>query len=887
DPISSAFLKDFSSRKTAIEQQEALNKVLGDTKLEMSDLGSVIASGGPKYEALVAGLEKTGDSGRTALDAIKRTRDEIQKATNEAKNSTPGFGTLSSAIKVLADESSTADDRLNAMKDTLDVIAGRPVQLDKAMQDYNRTLRETTEATKETWDQTKGFGEGLLDENGKLSTKTENGDRLQTQLDTLRDKVLKVANAGGDLGPVFADLATKYEELGTATGLGADGIKKIADAQGLVQRDIEITANLKGADETTQRLAVIQDLLKANSGVTEIPLEWTKSEEVKKALDEAGVKLDEINAKPGEVKLKAPKLDEVLTKLQNLVSLKIPDKTVNITYAEATASGEWRAPMVFPPAHRATGGPINGAGTGTSDSIPALLSHGEHVWTAREVDAVGGQGAMYNLRSRALAGGLRFAEGGAAMPAGVSDAVKAAQEAEGHKYFWSGVGLNNFDCSGFIGFLQQVAMGLGKVAKRIYTTTSLIGGATAGLVSGLGPSGTWFQVGVSEEHMAGTIAGLNVESGGQYGTSGIGAGRAGAGDSQFPYKFHLPNSLVAGIGSLTTGGTISTWTDANERELERLTIAVDEAKKRRDETYAKSDASASDKRKADLDVADAQDAVVKKQEEKDKAGQSLGGSRVAPQAPALSKKYTDNEKSYASLLQAVEQANKSRNEVYDNPASTDADKQVSDIALQEAISKLENNDSSKSSAKTVKDIFTTWASSTAGAAFDAFKTQLPDKISGSRWWDVADQAVALVNSDDTESGTSVAQALQNIGTFGANAFAGQLGYNSKREVPDWVKNLKSAAVYDTGGWLPPGGMAVNMSNTPEPIFNSPKQLQDFAGSSLQPAQGGGQGFLTEETLERYMRLRPIYNVHTGASASEVMQAIRVEQKRQSATFKRR
>lgn len=55
---------------------------------------------------------------------------------------------------------------------------------------------------------------------------------------------------------------------------------------------------------------------------------------------------------------------------------------------------------------RAAGGEIVGPGTGTSDSIPAigpgngayLLSNGEHVWTAEEVDIVGGQEAMYAMR---------------------------------------------------------------------------------------------------------------------------------------------------------------------------------------------------------------------------------------------------------------------------------------------------------------------------------------------------------------------------------------------------------------------------------------------------------------------------------------------------------
>lgn len=71
----------------------------------------------------------------------------------------------------------------------------------------------------------------------------------------------------------------------------------------------------------------------------------------------------------------------------------------------------------------ATGGPVVGPGTGTSDSIAARLSNGEHVWTADEVAAIGGQEAMTRLRA-AVRGGLRldvgddtpgYAGGGAVM----------------------------------------------------------------------------------------------------------------------------------------------------------------------------------------------------------------------------------------------------------------------------------------------------------------------------------------------------------------------------------------------------------------------------------------------------------------------------------------
>jgi TP901 family phage tail tape measure protein len=62
---------------------------------------------------------------------------------------------------------------------------------------------------------------------------------------------------------------------------------------------------------------------------------------------------------------------------------------------------------------RAAGGSIFGPGTGTSDSVPIMASAGEHMWTAAEVKAVGGQANMYRLRALARKGAFRrFAGGG-------------------------------------------------------------------------------------------------------------------------------------------------------------------------------------------------------------------------------------------------------------------------------------------------------------------------------------------------------------------------------------------------------------------------------------------------------------------------------------------
>lgn len=61
---------------------------------------------------------------------------------------------------------------------------------------------------------------------------------------------------------------------------------------------------------------------------------------------------------------------------------------------------------------KATGGPIVGAGTATSDDVPIWASDGEHMITAAEVDAAGGHDAIYAFRRALMDGVHKHAAGG-------------------------------------------------------------------------------------------------------------------------------------------------------------------------------------------------------------------------------------------------------------------------------------------------------------------------------------------------------------------------------------------------------------------------------------------------------------------------------------------
>lgn len=212
----------------------------------------------------------------------------------------------------------------------------------------------------------------------------------------------------------------------------------------------------------------------------------------------------------------------------------------------------------------ATGGAVRGPGSGTSDSIPAWLSNGEHVVTAAEVMRAGGQNIWYAIRDM-IARGIPFrwdngrviselgrnnlSAYGAAVrekgignvpPEGLFDPIlprfksggavevlpwmrqllrghEFAKSQHGRHYQWAGprfVG-DSFDCSGFMGSIAAAILGQNPW-KRYWATSSFGRGQRAsgpqGFVAGV-DSG--FTIGVTDDpggpgggHTAGTLGAL-------------------------------------------------------------------------------------------------------------------------------------------------------------------------------------------------------------------------------------------------------------------------------------------------------------------------------------------------------------------------------------------
>lgn len=204
------------------------------------------------------------------------------------------------------------------------------------------------------------------------------------------------------------------------------------------------------------------------------------------------------------------------------------------------------------------GGPLRAA-SGSRDSTLFAGMRGEYVLNKDQVKQWGGIGQLENWRKNALkgtkpmeGGGMfsvpGFASGGALKPMGDQDVVpgviqevpKVLGKWKGSTYEYGGGGTPGYDCSGWTGAVHKVLLGQSPIG-RIWTTE--VNHASYGYKRG--KDGYW-SMGVHNggggmnSHTAGTLAGVNYESGGSHSTSTWGGPAAGTVHPQFENQYYLP-----------------------------------------------------------------------------------------------------------------------------------------------------------------------------------------------------------------------------------------------------------------------------------------------------------------------------------------------------------
>ncbi|MDB5344267.1 MAG: hypothetical protein JWP89_2644 [Schlesneria sp.] len=346
-------------------------------------------------------ITSTGPAPKTVPTAHPHTSgsgggsgDKAQKAWDE----------MLSAFKEQADANK---DNLQARKDEL-MLRQKLGVLTKAESTELDRINNRLEFSD---DKIKDMTDNWDDLNGKIKDSKDRLKDLQQQLDDLNkdssdDRVSKLMD-------LLREKAQLEQLIGSSQGgLTGDQSKRLGDIQDIVNSAPQAEVNQAGAklgqnpgldnpilqslQEESDKRKVIQDQIdKETRNLKDLEAQGvTAQQQIVQAVNDRQVQQD---------------------KTFKLIEDRQTDH-VNKTIAEfnrlkAALSG---TPTMPTPAF-ATGGPVVGAGTGTSDSIAARLSNNEHVITSSEVRQAGGHAGIFAIRNMIRRGELpiqRFATGG-------------------------------------------------------------------------------------------------------------------------------------------------------------------------------------------------------------------------------------------------------------------------------------------------------------------------------------------------------------------------------------------------------------------------------------------------------------------------------------------
>lgn len=329
----------------------------------------------------------------------------------------------SAAIMYFADQTAKADARVNEFKDSIDATTGA---LNAG--GINRIAEQLlTDINKEDWGKLEKLGYGVSDVTAAITggesawkefntrvnlTRQEleffDGDRgllstVQNNAYGLRDEVQRgkdafeasgkaASVAGVDINSLGNDFASTGEEAADTAGEVSALTRALGKLQAVVSRQKALKNFKKSLKDFITKpskdaaYSIVEDFDSAFSSFEEGSAAQAKFVlnnygSVQKAIKNSGLNKKQKNQLLSPLNEAKNEADLLLASLREIDKMKV--------IADVALARDFTNGGTTPPIRRANGGPVWGAGTATSDSIPAMLSNGEYVLRAAAVRTLG------------------------------------------------------------------------------------------------------------------------------------------------------------------------------------------------------------------------------------------------------------------------------------------------------------------------------------------------------------------------------------------------------------------------------------------------------------------------------------------------------------------
>src|SRR5699024_7095528 len=219
------------------------------------------------HKALGETSEAYGVAAEQAEEVAGQTRelgDAQQEVAREASATTDALATFEDALATLSDEASSAEQRLDALNDIMDIMAGGTPSVTEATIDAADALRDATSAAE-------GFGfsqeelNSILADDGSLNLQSEAVSALRGEMDDLVVAAQRQADAliqaGDEAGAVqvYKDLEEDLRALAQTAGVeNPEAIDALIASLGLLPPEVMVDFQANGADAMSENIQMVQ-----------------------------------------------------------------------------------------------------------------------------------------------------------------------------------------------------------------------------------------------------------------------------------------------------------------------------------------------------------------------------------------------------------------------------------------------------------------------------------------------------------------------------------------------------------------------------------------------------------------------------------------------------
>lgn len=312
------------------EWVERIKGAMNDLGINAQQMGVLISGSAEAWSQFEERARAAGDGGRELLAEMEPLRQSFLDNQAAAKLLVPGFAGVRDAIKTIADEAATADEKTRAFKSALDALAGVSPDVQEATAQYNETIRNLSEMEVDPEELKRTPVSRNAD--GSVDTKSATGAQLYEALKQIKAGTEGVAGAATDVR-VLNDTLTQSDQalqrLADQFGLTKPEVDAMAASMGYVPQTIETLFELKNADDTIQQVGLVKELLAKVPPNVPITMDAESVKSARGELERAGVKLREFDGPGGRkmIEMTFPN-QEVLNNLQQVIdkAAQIPRK---------------------------------------------------------------------------------------------------------------------------------------------------------------------------------------------------------------------------------------------------------------------------------------------------------------------------------------------------------------------------------------------------------------------------------------------------------------------------------------------------------------------------------------------------------------------------------